>query len=46
VKVAGKKTTLVRGDAWILKKDSEKEKLEVGKTITPYEVPRNELNKK
>jgi dipeptidase E len=46
IKVDGKKTTLVRGDAWILRKDSEKEKLEVGKTITPYEVPRNELNKK
>jgi dipeptidase E len=35
VKVDNKKTTLVRGDAWILRKDSEKEKLEVGKTITP-----------
>jgi len=35
VKVQGKKTTLVRGDAWILRKDSEKEKLEVNGTITP-----------
>jgi len=35
VKVDGKKTTLVRGDAWILRRDSEKERLEVGKTITP-----------
>jgi len=34
VKVDGKKTTLVRGDAWILRKDSEKEKLEEGKLIT------------
>src|SRR5215207_1877389 len=34
VKVDGKKTTLVRGDAWILRKDSEKEKLEAGKLIT------------
>jgi len=33
VKVEGKKTMLVRGDAWILRKDSEKEKLEVGETI-------------
>jgi len=35
VKVDGKKTTLVRGDAWILRKDSEKEKLVVGETIVP-----------
>jgi dipeptidase E len=35
VKVEGKKTTLVRGDAWILRKDSEKEKLVVGGTIVP-----------
>jgi dipeptidase E len=35
VQVDGKKTTLVRGNAWIVRKDSEKEKLEVGKTITP-----------
>jgi dipeptidase E len=35
VKVDGKKTTLVRGDAWILRKDSEKERLEKGKLILP-----------
>jgi len=35
VKVEGKKTTLVRGDAWILKKDSEKEKLAVNVAIVP-----------
>ena len=35
VKVDGKKTTLVRGEAWILRKGSEKEKLEEGKLITP-----------
>jgi dipeptidase E len=35
VKVDGKKTTLVRGDAWILRKGEEKEKLEQGKIITP-----------
>ncbi len=34
VKVNGRKTTLVRGDAWILCKDQEKEKLEAGKLIT------------
>ena len=33
VKVDGKKTTLMRGEAWILRKDSEKEKLEEGKLI-------------
>ena len=33
VKVDGKKTTLVRGEAWVLRKDSEKEKLVVGKAI-------------
>jgi hypothetical protein len=33
VKVDGKKTTLVHGEAWILRKDSEKEKLEEGKLI-------------
>ena len=41
VKVEGKKTTLVRGEAWILRKDSEKEKLEDGESIVPYEVPRS-----
>ena len=35
VKVDGKKTTLVRGNAWILRKGEEKEKLEQGKLITP-----------
>ncbi len=35
VKVAGRQTTLVRGDAWILRKDSEKEKLMMGGTIVP-----------
>ena len=34
VRVDGKKTTLVRGDAWILRKDEEKEKLEPGKVIS------------
>jgi peptidase E len=34
VKVDGKKTTLVCGEAWILRKDVEKEKLEEGKLIT------------
>ena len=34
VKVDGKKTTLVRGDAWILRKGEEKEKLSQGKVIT------------
>ena len=33
VKVDGKKTTLVRGEAWILRKDQEKERLEAGKLI-------------
>ena len=35
VKVDGRKTTLVRGDAYILRKDQEKEELEVGKLINP-----------
>jgi dipeptidase E len=35
VKVEGRKTTLVRGEAWILRKDSEKEKLEEGRAIVP-----------
>jgi dipeptidase E len=35
VKVDGKKTTLVRGDAWILRKEVDKERLERGKTIAP-----------
>jgi len=33
VKVDGKKTTLVRGDAWILRKGVEKERLEPGKIL-------------
>jgi dipeptidase E len=33
IKVDGKKTTLVRGDAWILRKGEEKEKLEQGSVI-------------
>lgn len=33
VKVDGRKTTLVRGDAWILRKGMEKEKLEENKLI-------------
>ena len=35
VKTDGKKMTLVRGEAWILRKDSEKERLEEGSLITP-----------
>ena len=35
VKVEGKKTTLVRGKAWILRRESEKEKLEAGAAIVP-----------
>jgi dipeptidase E len=34
IKVDGKKTTLVRGEAWIWRRDQEKEKLEEGKLIT------------
>ncbi|MBK8419173.1 Type 1 glutamine amidotransferase-like domain-containing protein [Candidatus Villigracilis saccharophilus] len=34
VKVIGKKTTLVRGEAWILRKGQEKEKLEEHQLIT------------
>lgn len=33
VKVDGKKTTLVRGEAWIWRKDQEKERLEEGRLI-------------
>ena len=33
IRVEGKKTSLVRGEAWILRKDQEKEKLEEGKMI-------------
>ena len=35
VKVDGKKTTLVRGEARILRKEAEKERLEPGKLINP-----------
>lgn len=35
VKVKGKQTTLVRGDAWILRKDAEKEKLAVNVAVVP-----------
>lgn len=33
IKVIGTETTLIQGDAWILRKDSTKEKLEIGKII-------------
>jgi dipeptidase E len=35
VQVDGKKTTLVRGNAWILRRGEEKERLEPGKGIRP-----------
>lgn len=35
LKVDGKKTTLVRGKAWMLRKGAEKERLEQGKLISP-----------
>ena len=35
LKVNGKKTTLVRGEGWILRKGQEKEKLEEGKLVIP-----------
>jgi dipeptidase E len=35
VKADGKKMTLVRGEAWILRKGVDKERLEPGKTIVP-----------
>ncbi len=35
VKVDGKKTTLVRGEAWILRRGEAKERLEPGKVILP-----------
>lgn len=35
IEIAGKKTSLIRGEAWILRKDHEKEKLDEGKVITP-----------
>jgi hypothetical protein len=33
LKMDGKRTTLVHGEAWILRKDREKQKLEEGKLI-------------
>lgn len=33
IKVSGKKTILVRGDAWILRKGEEKEKIKIGKSL-------------
>jgi len=38
VKVEGKRASLVRGEAWILRKDQEKEKLEEGKLIVLQEA--------
>jgi dipeptidase E len=35
VKVKGKKTSLIRGEAYILRKDSEKKKVEEGESIVP-----------
>lgn len=35
IKITGKQTTLVRGDAWILRKDAEKEKLTANVAIVP-----------
>jgi dipeptidase E len=35
IKVDGRKTSLVRGEAYILRKDREKERLEAGKLINP-----------
>jgi dipeptidase E len=35
VKIEGKKTSLVRGEAWILRRGQEKEKLDEGKLIVP-----------
>ena len=35
VRVEGRMTTLVRGEAWILRKDSEKERLIEGESIVP-----------
>jgi peptidase E len=35
VKIEGKKTSLVRGEAWILRRDQEKERLDEGKLIVP-----------
>jgi dipeptidase E len=35
IKIEGKKTTLVRGEAYIVRKDSDKEKIEEGESIVP-----------
>jgi len=35
VKIEGKKVTLVRGEAYVLRKDEEKEKVEEGESIVP-----------
>ena len=35
VKIEGKKVTLVRGEAYVLRKDAEKEKVEEGESIVP-----------
>jgi len=35
VKVDGKKTTLVRGGAWVLRKDEEKKKVDEGESVVP-----------
>lgn len=35
IQVKGKKVMLVRGEAWIVRKDSEKEKIEEGRAIVP-----------
>ena len=35
IMVRGKKTTLIRGEAYILRKDAEKEKVEEGESIVP-----------
>jgi dipeptidase E len=35
IKMDGKKTTLVRGEAWILRQEAEKERLDPGKQINP-----------
>jgi dipeptidase E len=35
MKVDGRRTTLVRGEAWVLRKDSVKQKLEEGESIVP-----------
>jgi hypothetical protein len=34
VKVLGRKTTLVRGEAWLLRKGEEKERIKAGEIIS------------